>query len=86
MSIPLAEYVFNLQHNREEKVTQESFIKSFDEVILGNILSFIPHSESNRLMSISKKWREGFKVGMDFVIIEILKEVFFLKVSCDNYH
>ena len=84
MNIPLAEYVFNLQHNREEKITQESLIKSFDDVIIGNILSFIPHSESNKLMSIGKKWREGFKVGMDYVINEILKEVFFLKVRCHN--
>ena len=80
MSIPLAEYVFNLQHNREEKIVQESLIKSFDENILGNILSFIPHSESNKLMIVSKKWREGFRLGMDYVINEILKEIFFLKV------
>jgi hypothetical protein len=80
MSIPLAEYVFNLQHNREEKVAQESLIKSFDETILGNILSFIPHSESNKLMSVSRKWKEGFKLGMDYVINEILKEIFYLKV------
>ena len=80
MNIPLAEYVFNLQHNREEKIQQESLIKSFNEDILGQVLSFIPQSESHKLMIVNKKWKEGFKLSTNYLIQEILKEIFFLKV------
>lgn len=84
MNIPLAEYVFNLQHNREKPVEVESLLKIFNENQIANILSYLPYSSSYKFISINKKWKEGFKLGVDVVIHEILKEIFYLKLQASD--
>lgn len=81
MNIPLAEYVFNLQHNREQIVEAPSLGKLLNEKQIGNILSYLHYNVSYKLMGVSKKWHEGFKKGADYIVQEILKEIFFLKLQ-----
>lgn len=84
MNIPLAEYVFNLQHNREKPVEQESPIKLLNEKQIASILSYLPYNSSYKYTLINKKWKEGFKMGVDLVIHEILKEIFYLKLQASE--
>ena len=85
MKIPLADYVFNLQHNRDTLLINNkieinnSFFNNIDHSIIGNILSYIPYNESNKFMGISKKFYEGFKSSIDIVIFNIIKEIYFFR-------
>ena len=80
MNIPLAEYVFNLQHNRDKVNDTEDLGKKLQEKALGNIMSYLPFNQSNKLIGACKKFREGFKLGIDIIVIEIMKEILYLKV------
>jgi hypothetical protein len=84
MNIPLAEYVFNLQHNREKPIEVENYAKKFDENIIGQILSYIPIKSSYRALGVNKIWKEGFKQSNNITLDEILKEVFLLKVQASE--
>ena len=84
MTIPLAEYVFNLQHNREKPIEIENHGKKFDQPIIGQILSFVPIQSAHKVIAVNKTWKEGFKQSNNIVIDEILKEIFYLKVRIDN--
>lgn len=81
MNIPLAEYVFNLQHNREKVIEQENKAKYLTEKQIGNILSYLPYSASYKFTGVNKKFKEGFKLAGELLINEILKEIFYLKVQ-----
>jgi len=81
MTIPLAEYVFNLQHNREKQIELENHGKKFDENIIGQILSFVPIQTAHKAIAVNKTWKEGFKQSNIILIDEILKEIFYLKVN-----
>ena len=82
MKIPLADYVFNLQHNRDALVLNNkfeitnSFFNNVDHLLVGNILSYIPYSQSHKFMGVSKKFYEGFKSSIDIVIFNIIFESF----------
>jgi hypothetical protein len=84
MTIPLAEYVFNLQHNREKPIEVENYGQKFDESIIGQIVSFIPVQSGHKLIAVNKIWKEGFKQSNNILIDEILKEIFYLKVKIVN--
>ena len=85
MKIPLADYVFNLQHNRDALVLNNkfeitnSFFNNVDHLLVGNILSYIPYSQSHKFMGVSKKFYEGFKSSIDIVIFNIIKEIYFFR-------
>ena len=81
MNIPLGEYVFNLQHNREKFSETESLGKHLNEKMLANILCFLPYSSSYKLVLVNKKFKEGFKQGNDLILNEISKEIFYLKLQ-----
>lgn len=80
MNIPLAEYVFNLQHNREKPQETENLGKLLSSKQIGEILSYLPYNTSYKYSVVNKTWKEGFKCAIDLVIYEILKEIFYLKV------
>lgn len=80
MNIPLAEYVFNLQHNRERQIEQENKGKLLTEKHVFDILSFLPYNISYKLIGVNKTWKQGFKLSIEHVLKEILKEIFYLKV------
>ena len=85
MKIPLADYVFNLQHNRDalllnNKVEMNnSFFNNVNSQLIGNILSYIPYSQSNKFMQISRKFCDGFKISIDIIIFNIIKEIYFFR-------
>ena len=85
MKIPLADYVFNLQHNRDTLIlnnkldTTNSFFNNVDHLLIGNILSYIPYNQSHKFMCISKKFYEGFKSSIDIVIFNVIKEIYFFR-------
>ena len=85
MKIPLADYVFNLQHNRDNLIVNNkfeitnSFFNNVDHLLVGNILSYIPYSQSHKFMGVSKKFYEGFKSSIDIVIFNIIKEIYFFR-------
>ena len=85
MKIPLADYVFNLQHNRDSLIlnnklgTTNSFFNNVDHLLIGNILSYIPYSQSHKFMNVSKKFYEAFKSSIDIVIFNIIKEIYFFR-------
>ena len=85
MKIPLADYVFNLQHNRDalllnNKVEMNnSFFNNVSNDLIGNILSYIPFSQSNKFMQISRKFCDGFKLSIDIIIFNIIKEIYFFR-------
>lgn len=81
MNIPLAEYVFNLQHNRDKPQDVQNAGKLLKENHIFNILSYLPYNISYKLMGVNKAWKTGFKLSIDHVIKEILKEIFYLKVQ-----
>jgi hypothetical protein len=81
MNIPLAEYVFNLQHSREKVIETENVANLLTDKHISNILSYLQVNQSFKYSSINRKWREGFKLSIDKIIQEILKEIFYLKVS-----
>ena len=85
MKIPLADYVFNLQHNRDALILNNkieitnSFFNNIDHLLIGNILSYIPYSQSYKFMGVSKKFYEGFKSNIDIVIFNTIKEIYFFR-------
>ena len=85
MKIPLADYVFNLQHNRDTLFIKnkieinDSFFNNVDHLLIGNILSYIPYNQSCKFMLVSKKFYEGFKSSIDIVIFNIVKEIYFFR-------
>lgn len=87
VEIPLGEFVFNLQHSRADLNTnhyQPFELLSSKEI--GNILSYIEYESSFRLIEVSKVFRIGFKESVDITIIEILKEIFYIKQQIDERH
>lgn len=84
MSIPIGEYVFNLQHNREKIVEVEHPGKFLNEEQIALILSYLPYNVSFKFSAINKKWKEGFKNSINLVINEILKEIFYLKIQASE--
>lgn len=81
VKIPLGDYVFNLQHTREKPHQIESISKYFDAKNYGRILSYLPLNTSYKFISVNKQFKEGFKVGIDMIISEILKEIYFFKAQ-----
>ena len=81
VKIPLADYVFNLQHNRENVVQKESIIKGLTDKNVGNILSYLPYVDTYKFISISKKFFNGFKYSIDYELFEIMKEIYFVKAQ-----
>jgi len=84
MNIPIGEYVFNLQHNREKLTEVEHPGKFLNESQIALILSYLPYNISFKFSSINKKWKDGFKNSIDLVINEILKEIFYLKIQASE--
>ena len=85
MKIPLADYVFNLQHTREaidisnNLDISNSYFNDLDSNMIGNILSYIPYKQSFKLMQVSKKFCKGFLTSIDIVIFNIIKEIYFFR-------
>ena len=85
MKIPLADYVFNLQHTREaidisnNLDISNSYFNDLDSNMIGNILSYIPYKHSFKLMQVSKKFCKGFLTSIDIVIFNIIKEIYFFR-------
>ena len=85
MKIPLADYVFNLQHTREaidisnNLDISNSYFNDLDSNMVGNILSYIPYKQSFKLMQVSKKFCKGFLTSIDIVIFNIIKEIYFFR-------
>ena len=85
MKIPLADYVFNLQHNRDTLILNNKveinniFFNNIDHLLIGNILSYMPYSQSNKFMLVSKKFYEGFKSSIDIIIFNLIKEIYFFR-------
>jgi hypothetical protein len=84
MNIPPAEYVFNLQHNREKIAEAENYCELLSEKNIADILAYLPINNSFKYISVNKKWREGFKLSIDLIISEILKEIFYLKLQASD--
>jgi len=84
MNIQIGEYVFNLQHNREKIIEVEHPAKFLNENHISLILSYLPFNISFKFSNINTKWREGFKNSINFVICEILKEIFYLKIQASE--
>ena len=90
MKIPLADYVFNLQHNRDEIAisnnfeTNNSLFNELDSNLIGNILSYIPYKQSSKLMQVSKKFYNGFLTSIDIVIFNTIKEIYFFRYQSYN--
>ena len=80
VKIPLGDCVFNLQHSREIPLKNEPMLKKVSDALIGNILSYLPCNQSCKLMSISKKFYKGFKYSIDYMVLDIMKELYFIKV------
>ena len=91
MKIPLADYVFNLQHNKNIEfdklhndnlnpinniIIKINYIDKLNITLISNILSYIPFNQSCKMMNICKKFYEGFKSSIDIVIFELIKEIY----------
>ena len=87
MKIPLADYVFNLQHDKNINIIESNNsnknkiinIDKLDILIISNILSYMPFNKSYKLMNVCKKFYEGFKSSIDLVIFEMVKEIYFFR-------
>ena len=90
MKIPLADYVFNLQHSRNtiamtDNINEtKSYFNDLDSNLIGNILSYIPYKQSYKLISISKNFYKGFLTSIDIVIFNIIKEIYFFRYQSYN--
>ena len=90
MKIPLADYVFNLQHRRNiiamtNNINEtKSYFNDLDSNLIGNILSYIPYKQSYKLISISKNFYKGFLTSIDIVIFNIIKEIYFFRYQSYN--
>ena len=78
MTIPLGEYVFNLQHNREKVIEQDNQGKYLTEKNISSILSFLPYNQSHKLIAVNKKWKASFSLAVDSNIIVIFREMFYI--------
>lgn len=81
MKIPLAEYVFNLQHHRERQIKNENLGSMIKEELLGNILSYIPYKSSHKVILVNKRFREGFMQSNDVLISETFRELVYTKIQ-----
>lgn len=84
MSIPLGEYVFNLQHNREKQIEQENKGKYLTEKHIANILSYLPFNQSNKFMAVNKRWKASFVFAVDMIIGEISKEIYYILLQASQ--
>ena len=90
MKIPLADYVFNLQHSRDaismtNNINEnKSYFNDLDSNLIGNILSYIPYKQSHKLMQVSKSFYKGFLTSIDIVIFNIIKEIYFFRYQSYN--
>ena len=90
MKIPLADYVFNLQHSRNtiamtNNINEtKSYFNDLDSNLIGSILSYIPYKQSYKLISISKNFYKGFLTSIDIVIFNIIKEIYFFRYQSYN--
>ena len=61
IKLPLDDYIFNLQHNRQLNDIKHIYDNlNFDKRILGNILSYLPSKEVFKYNILSKKMKNGF--------------------------
>lgn len=84
MEIPIAQYVFNLQHNRPINTESRNTVNNLSTKAIGNILSYIPIESSSKLINISRKFRESFKESINIILIDCLKELFFVKLQLEQ--
>ena len=92
MKIPLADYVFNLQHEKNINIIELNNtnknnvinIDKLDILIISNILSYLPFNQSYKMMNVCKKFYEGFKSSIDLVIFEMIKEIYFFRYQSYN--
>ncbi len=90
IKIPLADYVFNLQHQRENLPVKKNFFKNeeineenvvLNEDLIGNVLSYLPYIESYKFMKVNKMFYKGFIKSIDFILEDIFKEIYFFKLQ-----
>ena len=79
VKLPLADYVFNLEHTRELPVEEENYLTKLTPEIIGNILSYLPYNESFRYITLAKLFYSGFKCSCDFYILKLLHELYHVK-------
>ena len=79
VKIPLGDYVFNLQHNREIQNNEIDLGLFLDEDIISNILSYLPINQSCKFMNVNKMFTKGYINSLDINCYYILKEIFFFK-------
>ena len=80
--IPLADYVFNLQHSKHIKSNNNQTCKPFDKLsskLIGFILSYIPFKTSFNYMSLSKTLYEGFIHSIDIISNDLYRSVYLFK-------
>ena len=80
VKIPLADFVFNLQHSRQNYVDKKSIVfGNLNSEQIGLILTFLPYSESYKFKNVCRKFKKGFLNSIDINIYDLLKDIYLFK-------
>ena len=80
--IPIADYVFNLQHSRP--LNNDNNINYFDYLStqqLGFILTYLPYNESYKLTKINRLFRYSFIESIESNLRELFREIYLFKFN-----
>ena len=80
--IPIADYVFNLQHTRPLNIGNN--LNIFDYLSIeqvGFIMTYLPYNESYKLNKICKSFRKSFIESVEINIRELFREIYLFKFN-----
>ena len=84
VQIPLGDYVFNLQHNKNYQKENIDLSKMINMEILGNIISYLPIDKSYKFININQLGVNSFKQSLNINCYKIIKELILFKLNSYN--
>ena len=82
VQIPLGDYVFNLQHNKNYNINEVFDVKKIlEKNIIGNILSYLPLEKSIKFINANKFFVDAFKENLNIICYKIIKEIILFKLN-----
>ena len=81
VQIPLGDYVFNLQHNKNDIREKFDISKMINVEIMSNIISYLPIEVSYKFINLNQFGVNSFKESLNINCYKIIKEIILFKLS-----
>ena len=81
VQIPLGDYVFNLQHNKNYNKENFDVNQIINVDIIGNIISYLPIDKSYKFINVNQLGVNSFKQSLNINCYKIIKDIILFKLN-----